>query len=326
MLEDLKLGPRYDGFLFLAESVRNPPRLNSHHHAELELNLVVNGTVTYVVGGRRFTFPRRTLLWMFPSQEHQLVDRSDDAQYYVAVFTPDLIRRSCRSRLYTDLRRKRLNYDGVLNTLLDPESFDLIRKTMDALMEGSLDSDLLNREAGFGVGSDFSFEHGDPDGLNAGLHHLLLLCWRCQCSGQGPGQEVALHPAVRKALELLSEGGRESDLGQLARRCGVSEAYLSRIFGRQVGVPISRYRNSLRLARFWASYRQPAQRNLAEAVYASGFGSYAQFYKVFTQAYGKGPRACLTRRPREKTKDAGMPWKKAEGGAIPSQRRRGAYS
>lgn len=293
MLENLKLRPKYDGFLFLAESVRNPPRLNSHHHVELELNLVVRGAITYVVGGRRYSFTRRTLLWMFPAQEHQLVDRSDDAQYYVAVFKPDMIARSCRSKAYAELHRKRIKHDGVLHTILDPESFDLIRKTMDSLMQGSLDPDVLNREAGFGVGSDFCFEHGDPDGLNAGLHHLLLLCWRCQRAGKALGREVALHPAVLKALELLSEGEWEKSLGGLAAKCGVSGAYFSRVFSRQVGVPLSRYRNSLRLARFWTHYRQPRQKNLAEAVYAAGFGSYAQFYKIFTQAYGHGPRACL---------------------------------
>ena len=291
MLENLKLGPKYDGFLFLAESVRNPPKLNSHHHAELELNVVVKGSITYVVGGRRFTFARRTLLWMFPAQEHQLVDRSDDAQYYVAVFKPELIARSCRSKAYADLRRKR--HDGVLHTLLEPESFDLIRKTMDSLMRGALDPDVLNREAGFGVGTNFSFQHGDPEGLNAGLHHLLLLCWRCQQHGKALGKDVALHPAVGRALEILSEEGGNQDLGALARSCAVSEAYLSRIFRRQIGVPLSRYRNSLRLARFWEAYRQPAQRTVSEAVYEAGFGSYAQFYKVFTQAYGRGPRACL---------------------------------
>jgi len=294
MREDLKLGPKYDGFLFLAESVRNPPRLNSHHHVELELNLVVRGSITYVVGGRRFTFPRRTLLWMFPAQEHQLVDRSDDAQYYVAVFKPGLIARSCRSRLYADLRRKRVPGEGVVHTVLEPETFDLIRKTMDALMPGSLDADLLNREAGFGVGSDFSFAHGDPEGLNAGLHHLLLLCWRCQSRGPVSSQEVTLHPAVARALELLNEEEAAGDLGELARRCGVSEAYLSRTFARQIGVPLSRYRNSLRLSRFWTLYRSPEARTVTEAVYAAGFGSYAQFFKIFTQAYGRGPRSCLS--------------------------------
>jgi methylphosphotriester-DNA--protein-cysteine methyltransferase len=153
---------------------------------------------------------------------------------------------------------------------------------------------LLNREAGFGAGSEFSYQHADPDGLNAGLHHLLLLCWRSQRTGRVLGDAVLLHPAVRRALKLLSEGEWDQDLGELATRCGVSESYLSRTFRRQIGVSLSRYRNSLRLSRFWAAYRQPERKTLAEAVYAAGFGSYAQFYKVFTQEYGRGPRACLT--------------------------------
>jgi AraC-like DNA-binding protein len=293
MLADLKLGKRYDGLLFLAESQRNLPKLNSHHHVELELNLVVRGTITYVVGKRRFTFQARTLLWLFPAQEHQLVDRSDDAQIYVAVFKPSLIARSCRTPIYEGLKRDNHEQGGVLNTLLDPQSFDLIKRTMDSLMEGSLDPDVLNQQGGYGVGTDFTFEHDDPDGLNAGLHHLLLRCWRSQLSGEKPGKPVALHPAVRRALHLLSEGHWEESLGALAKACGVSEAYLSRTFRRQLGIPLSRYRNSLRLSRFWENYRQPEQKTLTQAVYAAGFGSYAQFYKIFTQAYGRGPRASL---------------------------------
>ncbi len=103
MLADLKLSPVYDGFLFLAESARNPPSLRSHHHAELELNLVVRGTITYVTGSGRFTFGPRSLLWMFPAQEHQLVDRSNDAENYVAVFKPSLIEHACHSKPYQGL-------------------------------------------------------------------------------------------------------------------------------------------------------------------------------------------------------------------------------
>ena len=32
---------------------------------------------------------------------------------------------------------------------------------------------------------------------------------------------------------------------------------------------------------------------MTHAAYAAGFGSYAQFHRVFTQAYGRGPRECL---------------------------------
>lgn len=297
MLEKLKLGPRYDGFLFLAESARNPPALRPHTHVELELNLVVNGTITYVVGGRRISFSKRTLLWLYPTQEHQLVDRTGDAQYYVAVFKPALIKRACRGDGYAGLRRAEpeATADGeVLHTELTPEAFDLVRRTMDAIVEDGLDPDLLNREAGFGAGSNFRFEHGDPDWLNAGLRHLLLLAWRHQRGRAGKARAVALHPAVRKALALLGGAEWAGGMAALARRCGVSEAYLSRIFARQVGVPLTRYQNSVRLGRFLEMYRATGeQRTIAEAVYAAGFGSYAQFYKVFTEAYGRGPREVL---------------------------------
>jgi AraC-like DNA-binding protein len=65
------------------------------------------------------------------------------------------------------------------------------------------------------------------------------------------------------------------------------------MFTRQIGVPLSRYRNSVRLAKFMGLIREPEKRTITEAVYAAGFGSYAQFHRVFTQAYGSGPRECL---------------------------------
>lgn len=291
MLQNLKLGREYDGFLFLAESARNPPSLRSHHHVELELNIVARGTVTYVAGGGRFTFGPRSLLWMFPSQEHQLVDRSNDAQYYVAVFKPELISRSCRSSTYRDLKRKMPPGNNLLYSLLDSDQFVFLISLLKQVMEGSIDPDILNREAGFGVDSDFRYRHGDSDWLNAGLHHLLLFCWRLQQTGTSENCQVSLHPSVSKALKFLGDDAWAGTLGQLARQCGLSETHFSRMFSRQVGVPLNRYRNSLRLARFWEHYRNPVQPTIMEAVFAAGFGSYAQFYKVFTEVYGEGPRA-----------------------------------
>jgi len=295
MLVELKLGPAYDGLLFLGESVRNPPILKSHHHVELELNLVVRGTATFVVGGKRFTFARRTLLWMFPAQEHQLVDRSGDAQYYVAVFKPGLISVACRSAGYAGLKRDNIESEELLHTVLPPDTFDLIRKMMDHLMVGSLDPDLLNRQAGYGVDPNFCFQHRDPDLLNAGLRHLLLYCWQCHQSGQtAKDGSIALHPATQKALDILSGSTNEHDTARLARHCGVSENYLNRLFQREVGVPIHRYRNSLRLGRFWEAYRRRGRRTISEAVYEAGFGSYAQFHRVFSAEYSQSPRECLS--------------------------------
>jgi|TARA_B110000037_G_scaffold223057_1_gene301627 AraC-like DNA-binding protein len=290
--EELHIDPTYDGFLYLAESMRNPPVLQPHHHAELELNLVARGEITYIVGDKRYTFGPRTLLWMFPDQEHQLVDRSSDARYYVAVFKPDLIHRACRSAPYESLKAASKD-PTVTHCKLEATIFDLLSRSMDELMIDGPDPNTLNREAGFGAASDFHYQHTDPDWLNAGLRHLLLLSWRYQ-RGQPPKQhEVSLHPSVAQALNLLGQPDAPENLDTLAIQCGVSSSYLSRMFRKQIGVPVTRYRNSVRLARFWEEYRQPEQRTLLEAMFAAGFGSYAQFYRVYSDVYGCGPRASL---------------------------------
>jgi AraC-like DNA-binding protein len=296
MLEDLKLGARYDGFLYLVESTRNPPKLKSHHHIELELNLVVQGTITYVVNGRRSTFQPRTLLWLFPEQEHQLVDRSDNAQCYVSVFKPSLINKSCRTEAYEGLKRKKHDREGVLNTLLEPDSFDLIRKTMDSLMQGSLDPNLLNREAGFGVGSTFSFQHGDPDGLNAGLHHLTAAVWAHPAHGESLGRCSTPPPGCASSAQGLErrrlEPGSRPTCRGLRRERILPEPDLPPADRCSVE-PLPQFAAVVPLLE---RYRQEDPKTLAEAVYAAGFGSYAQFYKVFTQVYGCGPRAAARSR------------------------------
>ncbi len=92
-------------------------------------------------------------------QEYQLVDRADNARFYVVVFKPTLIEKSCHTAAYEGLKHEPDTQDSILNTVLDPQSFDLVCRILDSLMQGSLDSDLLNREAGFGPASDFHFGH-----------------------------------------------------------------------------------------------------------------------------------------------------------------------
>lgn len=294
VLQNLKLRTRYEGFVFLSESGPATARLSTHHHVELELNLVRRGTVTYVTDGRRYTFRPGELLWLFPAQQHRVVDRSADAQNYVAVFKPSMIARCAQAPAYAPLRRKRVPGGGMIHGLLAPHDFELVRRTIDSLLDGAPDPELLNREAGFGLSRGFRFEHRDPDGLNAGLRHLLLLCWRLQSNLEASPRADPLHPAAVRALDLIATGDGHATLPELATRCGVSPAYLSRLFARQTGVPLARYRNATRLERFWKIHHQPPAKTLAESVYAAGFGSYAQFYKVFREIYGRGPRKALT--------------------------------
>jgi methylphosphotriester-DNA--protein-cysteine methyltransferase len=52
------------------------------------------------------------------------------------------------------------------------------------------------------------------------------------------------------------------------------------------------------LSRFFRHYQEDGRKTITDAVYAAGFGSYAQFYKVFAQAYGQGPRDALAAKLR----------------------------
>ena len=60
---------------------------------ELEVNLVVRGTASYLLGDRRYALTPGTLTWLFPGQDHVLVDESSDHELWWAVFRPALVAR-----------------------------------------------------------------------------------------------------------------------------------------------------------------------------------------------------------------------------------------
>jgi AraC-like DNA-binding protein len=103
------------------------------------------------------------------------------------------------------------------------------------------------------------------------------------------------HPWVARVTRLLA-----GDLGlscqDLADRMHVSPARLGRVFKHEAKVSIVAYRNELRLARFLCKVDTKAC-NLLEAALDGGFGSYAQFHRVFRARFGKSPREMLQTRP-----------------------------
>ncbi len=92
MLQRLKLPANLDG---MAWRYANPAGANrGHHHAELELNLVTRGTGTYLLGNRHYQIRRGDLLWLFPTQEHVLIEQTPDFEMWIVVFRRRLIKRS----------------------------------------------------------------------------------------------------------------------------------------------------------------------------------------------------------------------------------------
>jgi methylphosphotriester-DNA--protein-cysteine methyltransferase len=96
---------------------------------------------------------------------------------------------------------------------------------------------------------------------------------------------------VAAALEKLRSDPRVSR-GELAVGLGVSPSKLGKAFRAQVGIAFVDYRNQLRLERFMKLV-YPGGGNVSSAARHAGFGSYAQFHRVFRALVGKSPKEYL---------------------------------
>jgi len=68
-----------------------------------------------------------------------------------------------------------------------------------------------------------------------------------------------------------------------------SSARLARVFRAELGVSLVQYRNRLRLERFFELVEHRGG-NFSDAAHTAGFGSYAQFHRVFRKLVGTTPR------------------------------------
>lgn len=266
MREKLPVPPAHDGAVWThAMPAPIHPR---HRHAELELNLVLAGTGRYLVADRTYELKPGALIWLFPGQQHILLDMSPDYRMWILVFRPRLLRRLCG-----DASRRVLRAAAPAG--------DFCRRLSDGVRRK------LDRQY-----HDLRGCRDDTVHLNAGLAAALLDSWSAFQQADAPVLGADLHPAVQKAARLLQSAPETADLSALARRAGLSRTRLSELFRRQTGVTLVDFRNRVRLEGFHAllAATPAAERKLLPLALAAGFGSYQQFYRVFRRHAGHGPR------------------------------------
>ena len=269
MLDDLGIRAGLDGraVRHSAGAVRPRP----HRHAELELDLVVRGSASYLLGDRRHALTPGTQTWLFPGQDHVLVDESSDHELWWAVFRPELVARIATA----------------------PDARPLLEEDPVGRFSRRLDSGRARRLAAvFREVADA--EPVDEVLANAGLAYLLRLAWRAFLDSDDVVEGVDLHPAVEAVARMLQADPEAGDLAALARAARLSPSHLSRIFKAQTGVPISRFRNQQRLQRFLRIYGSGRRTTAMAAALEAGFGSYAQFHRVFREQTGRSPSALRT--------------------------------
>jgi AraC-like DNA-binding protein len=104
----------------------------------------------------------------------------------------------------------------------------------------------------------------------------------------------ARSPVVAKAGQLLAKNPAMTG-EELGATLHLSASRVARLFKSEMGVSLVEYRNRLRLERFSTLLDQRGD-NLLEAALAAGFGSYAQFHRVFLALRGTTPGSLLRSR------------------------------
>jgi AraC-like DNA-binding protein len=269
MLQRLELPAALDGSVWRYANMASANR--RHRHVELELNLVTQGRGTYLLGNRRYGIARGDLLWLFPAQEHVLIEQSPDFTMWIAVFRRRTLRRSATDATARPLLQKTLAGE----TCRRLRGHDLLR----------LEELLL----------ELSSAGTQPGLLNAGLSYALLHAWTCfEQATEVPVR--ALHPAVERAVRMIRDDDEANHtLEQLAHRAGLSASRLSRLFKDQTGSTLVDFRNRQRLERFQQIYGDGQNLTMLRAALDAGFGSYPQFHRVFKDMMGESPRAYRAR-------------------------------
>ncbi|HEV7298513.1 MAG TPA: helix-turn-helix domain-containing protein [Tepidisphaeraceae bacterium] len=258
---------------------KGPP----HRHAELELNLVCSGHAVYLVrsrqpkgrqqslGSNRINIAADNILWLFPSQEHMLVECSSDFHMLIAVFRPALV----------DSVRQ---MDRQLNPLGSQSGSSSPARIVTKAVRAQLQPLMSSLTTGGTV--DHATTAVERDW---GMRWLLASAWRAYEAASDAPVMADVHPAVERAAFLLRDDPGQFDLALLARRAGVSPAWLSRLFQRQLGMSVTEFRNRQRISRYLAAHRSGKGQTLTAAAFAAGFNSYPQFYRVFRSFTGLSP-------------------------------------
>jgi AraC-like DNA-binding protein len=235
------------------------PVIQPHRHDELEINFVIKGRASCLVDEKKYDLRPQTQIWLFPNQEHVLLDQSSDLQMWILIFKPRMIRKLCSSDTYKEL------------TKADPPS-DFCRQ-LSLQVAANLN----------GQFEELAKLAGDIDRFNSGLGYAMLNAWAAHLEAERPTVGADVHPAVEKAARLLQGGDDINNVESLASQSGLSASRLSRLFKKQTGVSLVDFRNRQRIEKVLKAYGRGQRVTMLQAALDAGFGSYIQFYRVFSK-------------------------------------------
>lgn len=217
-----------------------------------------------MIGDQRVELEAHSQLWLFPEQDHVLIEASDDFVMWIVCWAPEHVKSTCTTEASVVLCQS--DPGKALSRCVRP---DLSRRLIALLTEAT--------------------SHRDPAAVDVAIGYSLHLAWSHFQESRELPRARSLHPAVERAVSFLSKEDNGCPVVDIAARCGISASRLSELFRDQLGVSPVALRNRYRVDAFLELFADGSERTVADAALEAGFGSYAQFHRVFKQVMGYGP-------------------------------------
>lgn len=234
-----------------------------HRHSDVEIDLYLKGGGVLHCGKSRVEVRRGTLLWVAPETDHVLKEPSEETDVWVINARPSVLHRAT-----SDANAARLVGEAYhLRHLSPPQTRGLAAVFEDVHAQIGTHRQLFNQGLTYAV---------------------ARACAALLGTGERP-RETWAHPAVLRAARILRDDPNSGTLGTIARRCGLSAGRLGRLFAMQMGLSVTEFRNRARIENFLEIYGGGQSDSLMGAALRAGFGSYAQFQRVFKKECGRSP-------------------------------------
>ena len=267
--------PDFEPYGFTCELWTAAPMRRPDRHNEIELNLLKNGSLTYLFGGKNVTIPQGGMGAFWAAIPHQIIDSSGDPEYYV-VTLPLAWFLQCRlpSKLVDRLLHGQF--------LCDPnrDRFDL-------------DKGLFNMWTGDLIGEDSQEVSATRLELHARLLRLADTLPATRRKGKSSRTKALLGEGGLSKVEQLAAyiAQHYQDplfIDEVAKHVGLHPNYAMSLFKKTFNITINEYLTQHRLSH--------AQRLLAttddkivDIAFDAGYPTLSRFYEAFKKSCGCSP-------------------------------------
>ncbi len=245
-----------------------------HMHSQIELNLVLEGAMTYWFDGRELSVSAGRLVLFWGMIPHQVTDVVDQTRF-VCLYVP----MSVFLTLPSLSRFRDAVFRGAMIEAMEMRPFDpeIFLRWREELLTGDQDVEAIVREE-----------------LSARVRRLDREGWR-DLREVGSAMRGTSHPDAERMLHVermaryIGEHAVEDiSVDDVARTTGLHPNYAMTIFKRAIGLTITQsiVRQRLDTAQ---SLLIATDMPVTAIAFESGFGSLSRFYEAFTQRFGTRP-------------------------------------